>query len=160
MNTMDILVNLLYHILNFILMYVIVRTLVYNPVRKFMKARTERIAAETEEAESKLREADELQKQYDVKLQKAHEEAILLLKESEERAEGSAQKIIDEAEHKSKQLIRSSREQIEIEQQSALEKQREELADLAVEIASKVLKREVSLKDNEAVIDDFFEHVG
>lgn len=40
------------------------------------------------------------------------------------------------------------------------ENAREEIADLAVEIASRVLEREVKKEDNQDIIDKYFNRVG
>ena len=150
----------MYHILNLILMYVIVRALVYNPVRKFMNQRAERVAAEQQAAQTALKEAEAEKAKYQQHLEQAKEEAAKIRKESEEHAQASVDLMMEDAKKRSDALLQSAREQIEIERQTSMEQMRDEFAGLAVQIASKVLEREVNEKDNAAVIDEFFKHVG
>lgn len=149
--------NFLLHIINFIVMYAIIRTLVYNPVRKYMDARTARIAAQKTEAESALQTAKQQKEQYRQQLANAQKDVMKLRKESEEQAQAAAEQILSDAHKQSDALLATAQEQVDMQRIAAIDQMRDEFAQVAVQLAAKVLEREVSEQDNKAVIDDFFE---
>ena len=57
-------IDLLLNLLNIVLLFLIVRTLAYKPIRKFMDARTARVTAEAKAAEEKAAEAEKLKEEY------------------------------------------------------------------------------------------------
>lgn len=53
-----------------------------------------------------------------------------------------------------------AKKEIEAEKVQTRRDMKLEIADMAIQIAAKVLEREVSLDDNRKIIDEFFERVG
>ncbi len=152
--------NLIEHLLNFLILFIIVYILLYKPVVKFMSDRAARVAAEQDEAQHALEDAQALRTQYEEKLENSHKEAALIFAQSEDHAKSERDKLIAEGRQRSEQIVLAARAQIDAERANALEQMRDDFASLAVQIASKVLEREVSVQDNAAVIDEFFEKVG
>ena len=62
----DLIADLLINIVSIIVLYLVVKKLAYNPVKKFLVARTERIEAEKAEVSKTLSEATEMKEKYDV----------------------------------------------------------------------------------------------
>jgi F-type H+-transporting ATPase subunit b len=61
----DLIADLLINIVSIIVLYLVVKKLAYNPVKKFLVARTERIEAEKAEVSKTLSEATEMKEKYD-----------------------------------------------------------------------------------------------
>ena len=61
----DLIADLLINIVSIIVLYLVVKKLAYNPVKKFLDARTERVEAEKAEASKNLSEATEMKEKYD-----------------------------------------------------------------------------------------------
>ena len=68
-------IDLILNILNIVILFVIVRFLVYKPVKKFMDARTARVTAAAEDAGAKAKAAEELSEQLRAQLADAANDA-------------------------------------------------------------------------------------
>ena len=61
-------VDIVIHIVNIVVLFVVLRILLYKPVKKFMQAREDRLKAEKQEVIDSRAETEELKKQYEEKL--------------------------------------------------------------------------------------------
>ena len=85
-NLSSIPIDIVLNLLNIVLLFLLVRTLVYKPVRRFMDARTERVNAAAAEAAEKAADADARKAQYDEKLAAAQQECDALLHDARQNA--------------------------------------------------------------------------
>jgi F-type H+-transporting ATPase subunit b len=148
------------HVLNVIVLYFVLRWLLYKPVLKFMKKREKSFAEKTENLDSREKELIQEKQQYDQKMSDAQTQAAAILTRSNEMARDHARELIDEAKETSRELVVRARKEIVIEKEQTQLEMKSEIVDMAVQIAEKVLKREVSKEDNKKIIDEFFERVG
>ena len=68
--------------------------------------------------------------------------------------------MLSEASDKANDLMRKAKESIEQERKSVMNEMKDEIADLSVMIASKVVEREVNADDHKRMIDEFIQKVG
>ncbi len=113
--------------------------LLYKPVKKFMDEREAHYSAVEEQAQGKMREAQELFEQYRQKLDAAEEQAREIRAKAQQSAQEAAQAQRAEAEAKAKQIVahalteaESSREHVRLEAQH-------ELRELAAAAAQKLV---------------------
>ena len=138
--------DILIHIVNIVVTYLLLRVLLYKPVRKFMDERAQKI--------EHLEEMD-YEKAEDVFL-----EAIAIEPRKEEPYVKLAGLYLDRGEReKAKQIIADAKQKAEEEKKRAMEGMQDQLADAATQIAGRLLRREVSLEDNRRVVDEFFDEV-
>jgi F-type H+-transporting ATPase subunit b len=145
------------HIINVVILFFFLRWLLYKPVKKFIDARS---AAFDERRENLARQEEELAKKsadYEALIASSKKEADGIVKTARDNANKRAEKIIEEARQTAKDLMASTRNEIAAERDIAQARMREEVADLAVGIAARVLEREVKAEDNERIIESFFE---
>ena len=79
--------DILIHILNIIVLYIVIRLLVYKPVRKFMRARADSIAADAAAAQASAQEAESLKAQYEEQLAGAKEQALKIVDDGMRKAQ-------------------------------------------------------------------------
>ena len=149
--------DIIIHIINIVVLYVVLRALVYNPVRKFMNDRTQRIQKQLDDAKAADAEAQAKRHEYDDILSKAESEARQKLSESDSQAAVRAQAIVDKANQQAREIISGAKETAEEERRRMMENMREDVADAAVEIAGHLLSKEVDLEDNKKLAKQFFE---
>ncbi len=154
------LLDIVIHVLNILVLYILLRLLVYKPVRRFMLERENRIQRQLEEAAAVKNEAEEHSAKIRRQLENADLEAQRLLREGSQKASESASAIISAANEQAEKTLESAREQAEEERRRLLTSLEPEVAQIAVDIAGEILKREVSQEDNRRVIETFFEKVG
>lgn len=151
--------SLILNIVNIIILFVILRALVYNPVKKFMAARQERVDADIKGAQEKLKEAQAAKAQRDAELAEAVDAADKERRRILDAAESHAAEITAAAEEQADEIRSTAQVQAQHTAEKMREEAREEIADLAVEIASRVLEREVKKGDNQEIIDKYFDRV-
>jgi len=147
--------DLLLNILNIILLFLITRTLVYKPVKKFMQERKERIENEKAQVSKEKEEAEEIKSDYEEKLALAEENARQAVIESEAQAKKKASEIIDEAQKQAEAIRSDARLQAQKEKQKALDSMKDDVASLAISISEKILSRQVNNEDNDRIINEF-----
>ncbi|MGI5900016.1 MAG: ATP synthase F0 subunit B [Christensenellales bacterium] len=150
------LVDILQHVLNIVVLYIILRALVYKPVREYMKKRQENLDKQRLEISEGQSEVMDLKAKYEQSLSGAKAEAEGKVREGVLRADIAAKEIIEKSEKDARAILAEAKEQAALEQARLEGTLKSEVADLALELASKILEREVSAADNRAVIEQFF----
>ena len=154
---MDIhLVDIVIHIVNIVVLFVVLRILLYKPVKKFMQAREDRLKAEKQEVIDSRAETEELKKQYEEKLADAQNEAKNIIRESGEKAQAQGAQIIREAEDKAAHILSDAEIEAQKVKDKAAESMKQDVVSAAADMASKILSREVNEKDNADIADKFF----
>lgn len=152
----EIATDLLLNIINIIILFVIVKAIVYKPVKKFLDERTARVKGAMDEAEKLSGEANEVLKQKDEILSSAKLEGDKLKKEALSEAGKNAENIINDAKETANKLKSDAEKEIKAEKENMLLSSKNEIADVAVSIAERILDREINEEDNKKIVDDFF----
>lgn len=148
--------DLLIHIINIIVLFFLLRLILFKPVNKFLAARKTRIKNQLTDAAIRQDEAKRLQKEYEKQLETIEEQGNEILRDSITKASQESKMIIIDANERSDVLLSEAHEKIVKEKERAMEQMRREVAQIAIEIAARILKREVSAEDNQAVAEEFF----
>lgn len=151
---------LLAQAINFGAMVVILHILLYKPVRKMLAERTERI-------EQSLREAEEVKKQlanakssYEEEIRRARQEAAEIIAQAQERARAQEAEILAQARQDAERIRAEAREQGERERHQLLSEVKDQLADLVILTASRVLQSEVSARGHQQLIEESLRALG
>lgn len=143
-------IDLAIHAVNIVVLYLILRSLLFNPVCKFMAAREARVQAQLEGAAQAKQDAEQLRASYDEKLAGVQETCEQLLAEGRKQGAEAAQKALDEAHNEATQLIRKARTEAEEQKLRTLDAAKGDLAELAVDMAGRILRFEDIVKKNVA----------
>lgn len=155
----SVLSSLLLNILNIVVLYLVLRALVYKPVKKFLTARQDGIKADMDRAAKAQSDAEALHKQYEAELAHAAEDADKKSREILQKAEEAAHAMQAQADADEQAALKHARERIEREHDDAMVMLRREAAGVAVDIASRVLQREVTEADNTAIVASYFDEL-
>jgi len=131
--------NVIYHIINTIIFFVIVRFLVYKPMRKFMSARSERIAASLAQAKQAREEAEALHAQAGTIIAEAEEKARTLSLEITGAANESARAMTESAKSESRALLEKARTDMQEAHDGMIAGLQGEVIDLAAAMARQIL---------------------
>jgi F-type H+-transporting ATPase subunit b len=148
---LDLLINLL----NIFLLYLIVRKFVYKPVRKFLDARTARVAAAAAEADRKNTEAGKLKADYEALLADSQAKAREVILQGRKIAEEEAAVVLADARKEADGIYCDAEERIAAERETSLKAMNKEIAALAVDISEKLLAREITERDNARIAEEF-----
>lgn len=148
--------DIVIHIINIAVLYLLLRSLLYRPVSAYLGARSARIEEELATAQKTRQQADEVKRQLEERLESAEEEARAIVRKEEEKAAEESARLLADARKGADEIMAAAAGRIAQEKALAMSSMREETAQLATEIAARILRREVSLEDNRAVVSNFF----
>lgn len=139
----------------FLLFWLIVGKLAFKPIANAIKQREESIENALSSAEKAKNEMIQLQADNAVAVRKAQEEATLILKEARDLKASIEANAQSKAKEEATKIIAEARSEIEKQKQSAILEVKQEVSKLAIEIAEKVLDRELdSAKDHQKLISE------
>ncbi len=148
------------YIINIVILFVFLRWLLYKPVMKFMNKRTDGIQQQLDDASKLQTDAEQLKAKYDEMMENAQGLAAQIINQGKDIADEQAKQIALEAEEQAKEIRERTKKHVEEQKKQAIIDMRQEVTRIAVQIAEKVLEREVSYADNKDIIEKFFEKVG
>ena len=158
-NLSETAVDLIINILNIAILFIIVKAFVYKPVKKFLDDRRAKVNEETSKAQKILDEANDLIKTKDTVLEETRKNAEIEAQKTFEEAKNNADIIIAEAKKNAKTIEEKTAEELKSQRENMLHSSKNEIAELAVDIAERILERETNKEDTERIIDDFFKEV-
>lgn len=148
------------HLANILVLYALLRLLLHKPVSKFLRERAQRIAGQLDRAKTAEEAALAEKTLYAERLAEAGQEAERLRLDAMHQAGEAAEALLESARHQAEELINEAREKTKEERREALKALQGQIADMALNLAAQILKREVGEADNRQVIDSFFERAG
>ena len=155
---MDLLQNLGIHgklllaqIVNFIILWWVLKKFVYVPLMKVMEERQRKIEKGIQDAEESKRKLELIKKEEKQVLEKAHKKAQEIVEKAEKQAKKNSEKIVEKTKRQAEQIVQEAKEEIAEEKKKTLQEAKEEIADLVYLAAKKVVNDEVSEKDSQIV---------
>ena len=143
----------------FIQMYLIKRFL-FKPISEILEKRKNMADKEIKEARESRAEADGLKEKYETSLADAHEEAARIVADAQREAQNKADTLIKDAENDAVALRRRAAADIEQERRKAINEVKNEIGGLAMDIAGKVVEKEIKENDHRQLIDSFIDRMG
>jgi F-type H+-transporting ATPase subunit b len=143
-------VTFLITIANFLVLFLILRKLLFKPVTAFMDARAKKIKDSLAEASYLKSKAQEDSKRYEALMAEADAEAERLVKEGVERASAEAKALVDKANADAAAAQRRGEEAGEREREKAMQDLAGDIARLAAQAAGKLVGREAAAEDERA----------
>lgn len=147
--------ELVINIFNIVVLYLLVRLLVYKPVKNFMQNRQDRIQKDLESAASNRKTSEDALHGLQDELDANRKKAALEAQEVTKSAALEAEKIISAARAEADKIITSARCEAEEEKKEMVRKSQDEIVSIACSMAEKLLGREVKPQDNDAIIQSF-----
>ena len=145
---LDFSVTFIITIINIVILFFILKAILFKPVTKFMAERSAKIQASIDRAEDDKAAAKSLLEHYEEKLKNAESDAEALIKTAHEQAEAEAARIIAEGRQAAEALVAGAQKQIETEQQAAFTKFKLEAAALVISAAARLSARDFNNEDS------------
>ena len=147
-------------ICNLMIQLVIFKKLLLNPVKKVIVERKAKADSQIADAEKLRTEAEAMKAEYEQNLQNARTEANEIVANAQKTATARGEEIVGEARAQAAALKQKAEADIAQERKKAVNEVKDEIGGIAMEIASKVVEREISEKDHKDLIDEFIKNVG
>ena len=146
--------------LNLIILYVILRKILFKPVTEFMEKRTQSIKDSIDDAEKQKKEALEMKQSYEAQLREAKIKGETIINEAIEKAGRASDEIIMNARKEASLLKDAAREETEHEREQMLRDIHNQVVELVVAVSSKVLDANYNTTKNQQLIEEFLGEEG
>lgn len=150
----------LFVLLNTLTIYFVAKKFLFGPVMKIIRDRQQEIDGMYESAESARMEADALRGEYQEKLSAAQSTSERLVKEATARAQSREEEILRQARAEASAIMDKAAADIAQEKKKAINDAKDEISDLALAIAGKVVGRALDQQDQAALVDHFIKELG
>ena len=147
-------------ICNLMIQLVIFKKLLLNPVKTVIAERQAKADSQIADAQKLRTEAEAMKAEYEQNLQNARTEANQIVAAAQKTAAARSEELLGEARAQAAALKQKAEADIAQERKKAVNEVKDEIGGIAMEIASKVVEREISEKDHKDLIDEFIKNVG
>ncbi|MFC1808229.1 F0F1 ATP synthase subunit B [Candidatus Omnitrophota bacterium] len=146
--------TLVLQIISFLTLLGLLSKVLYGPFTKYLDDRAKAITDMTKNAEDAQEKARQYADDTHKALELAKGEALTIRQESKRLSDLERRKILDEAKKEATFLIDNAHSQSEKDRKQIVKELRSEIASISVDIATRVLGREINKKDHERLIED------
>ena len=147
-------------ICNLMIQLVIFKKFLLNPVKKVIAERKAKADSQIADAAKLRTEAEAMKAEYEQNLQNARTEANQIVTAAQKTATARSEEIVGEARAQAAALKQKAEADIAQERKKAVNEAKDEIGGMAMEIASKVVEREVKKQDYDGFVDEFIKNVG
>ncbi|GHU71928.1 hypothetical protein AGMMS49992_06840 [Clostridia bacterium] len=159
MGDMFNLVSIAWHMFNAAILGTAMYLLLYKPVRAFMLKRQSAVQVQLDDAASRQAQAEQLQRDGERILEDAQRKAAETIAKSAETAQKRADEITERAQEEIKRIRARAEADIDKMRVQAQEALRDQAAELAVQMAEKLIGRGITQDDHAKLIDALIERL-
>lgn len=141
-------------------LFLIMSYFLFNPARKVLIDRKEKIKGELEDAKVNQETAQRLKAEYEEKLKNIDKEAEEILSEARKKALANENKIVAEAKEEAARIIERARVEAELEKQKLSDDVKKEIIAIASVMAGKVVSASIDTTVQERLIDETLKEMG
>lgn len=145
---------------NMLITFSVLKHFLLEPVKKMIDDRQNEIDTMYADADAAKQKAAALETEYQAHLQSIKDERDAMLREATRRAQKREEEIVGEAKTEAASIRAAAEADIAQERKKAVNDLKNEIGGMAVEIAGKVVEREIKQQDHQALIDEFIQNVG
>ena len=164
MQDLDIISVNIWHIVislaNLVILFLILKKLLFKPVKKIVDKRQKEIESEYKKAEKSQAEADAIKAEWEGKMATAEAEADKIISDAVERADSRNEVMLYESREKADQIIRKAKADIERERKDARETIKKEIVDVSQTLSEQIIGREINMDDHRDLIDKAIDKIG
>ena len=147
-------------ICNLMIQLVIFKKFLLKPIKQVIADRKAKADSEIADAQKLRTEAEAMKAEYEQNLQNARTEANQIVAAAQKTATARSEEIVGEARAQAAALKQKAEADIAQERKKAVNEVKDEIGGIAMEIASKVVEREIREEDHKDLIDEFIKNVG
>ena len=151
-------INLLFTVINVLVLFVLVKLFLFKPIHKILDERQQMIDNDLKAAEAARLEAAALVTQHQEALDNIEEARMQAMQETTQKASETYDQIVESANKQAETIIRDAEREAERQRQAVLRQTDRQLRTMIVKAAEKVSASQSC--DNSRLYDQFLEKVG
>lgn len=150
----------LFILLNTLVIFFVAKKYLYGPVMKMIQQRQKEIDDMYSDAGKAKADAEAMQNEYQQKLSAAQQTSERLVKEAVARGQSREEEIVRQANQEATAILDKAAADIAQEKKKAINDAKDEISDMAMAIAGKVVGRVLSDADQAELVDRFIKELG
>lgn len=150
----------LFTLCNLVIVFLILKKFLFQPVNKMIDDRQREIDELYNDAANAKSEAETLRADYDRKLTEAKSASAEIISEANLEANRRSEEILRQARIDAEALREKAGVDIALERKRAINEAKGEISRIALDIAEKVVERELDSADQERLIEGFLRDMG
>lgn len=132
----------------------------FDPARKMLNSRKEKIRSELETARQDMDEAGRLKAEYEGKLKDIDKEAEAILSEARKKALRNEEQIVAQAKAEAAHIIERAKTEAELEKQKLSDEVKREIVAVAAVMAGKIVSASIDTTVQDSLIDETLKEIG
>ncbi len=152
--------TVIFTLLNLLLTMLVVKKFFFAKISAVLEERQKRTDEQIRDAEAAKAEALSIKSEYETNMKEAKEKANEILNNAQKTASVQSEEMLREATAQVAAMKARAESDIAQEKKKAVNEIKNEIGDMAMEIAGKVIEREIKETDHAKLIDDFIANVG
>lgn len=150
----------LFTLLNMVLTFLILKKFLFKPVNKMIDDRQKEIDELYASANAARKDAETMRDGYTRKLSEAKETSAQIVAEATQEANRRSDEIIRQARQDADAIRQKAGTDIALEKKKALNEVKGDISKIALDIAGKVVERELDSADQERLVEGFLREMG
>ena len=150
----------LFTLLNTLTIYFVAKKYLFVPVMNIISERQQEIDQLYADAGSVREAAEAMRSEYQSRLNDARAASDRILREAVVRGQAREEAIIRQAQAEASAIMDKAAAHIRQEKKKALNEAKDEISDIAMAIAGKIVGRELSAADQSSLVDSFISEMG
>lgn len=148
-------INTLWYLIVFSILLLAVKHYAWGPVKDMMEKRRQKVIDDLDQAASDRKKAEILANEREAALKNSRQEATQILSVAKSNAQKIGKQIVSEAKAEESAIRERAKADAAQAKTDALNEARNEVADLSVTIAEKVIAKNLSAADQKDLVDQF-----
>lgn len=152
--------NMILQLIATLILFLVIKHFLYGPIKEMFRKRQEFVMDEMAEATKSRKEAEELKSEYEEHLSGAKLEARDIVRDARHRSEVMIQDAAEKAKKEAARIAVKNEEAMERERMQALSDLREDVIELAMSAAEKVVQESVDKEKDRQLVEEFIQNIG
>lgn len=141
-------------------LFLIMSYLLFNPARKLLQGRQNKIREDIASAAGDKEEAAKLKAEYEERLKNVEKETEVILSDARQKALKNEAKIIGDAKEEAARIIARANEEAELEKKRVADEMKQEMVSIAAMMASKVVAANIDTTIQQSLVDETLKEMG
>lgn len=144
----------------FLVLVWFLRRFAFGPVLDMLQRRQDTIISDLDQAEARRKEMERLQQEYATRLAQIEDEARDRIQQAVKEAQAARDEILARAHNDSQGIVQRGHDSLERERAQAMVAMRNQIAELAIQSASRVMRETLDADRQSRIIDEIIDSLG
>ena len=145
---------------NILILFACLSYFLFTPVRSVLDKRKNKIKKELDDADEKLKLAENMKQEYEKKLAEVKTEINNMLEAAKKNANILSNEIVEKAKSDAKVIVDRGHKEIELEKEKAIDQLKKEVVNISTLIATKLIKKNINENDADLLFKETLDQIG